>query len=156
MILLFDPEQKEVRASTHCEIEGLCFFVSIRCMHTGQENRAAVVSCAYELRHYLEVAKDVEIHRVQMACPPSITGQCQWTLSELESVIIYSGVDTDESAVVYRTKSGVLKLGDLDLRKRKKSRILYSNHALANRIAEASERRSSITELSLYSALWAS
>lgn len=119
VILLFDPEQKEVRASTHCEIEGLCFFVSIRCMHTGQQNRAAVVSCAYELRHYLEVAKDVEIHRVQMACPPSITGQCQWTLSELESVIIYSGVDTDESAVVYRTKSGVLKLGDLDLRKRK-------------------------------------
>lgn len=156
MIFFFDPVPRVARALTHCEIEGLCFFITIRCMHTGEQNRVAVVECAYELRHYLNVAKDVEIQQVQMMCPPSISGQHQWALEELESIVVHSGIDTEESAAVYKTEVGAYKVGELDLRKRKKTRVLYSKRHLLNHIAERSQTRSAASQPDLYSTLWRS
>lgn len=123
-------------------------------MHTGLKNRAAIVECAYELLHYLQVAKDVEIQHVQMMCPPSISGQSHWILEELDSVIVHSGVDTRESAVVYRTKSGSYKLGDLDLRKRKASRKLYTRKRFLDHQGEKSDVKAPENDIKLYSALW--
>ncbi|MFD2642686.1 hypothetical protein [Pseudomonas japonica] len=120
-------------------------------MHTGQRNRAAIVNCAYELRHYLLTARDVEIHQVQMMCPPSISGQNQWVLSELDSITLYSGVDTNETAMVYRAKGQVYKLGELDLRKRKTARTFYTSAELSQRVTEASECRPPVNNVSLYS-----
>ncbi|WP_040266333.1 hypothetical protein [Pseudomonas rhodesiae] len=151
MIFFFDPKLREVRAWSHSEIEGLCFFITIRCMHTGQQNRAAVVNCAYELRHYIQAAKDVEIIQVQMMCPPSVSGLSGWILEELDSVVIYSGIDTHETAVVYRTHSKSYKLGELDLRKRKKSRKLYSANYLSTHTPEKSEERTIDNDAHLYS-----
>lgn len=151
MIFLFDPELGKVRTWKHCEIEGLCFFVTIKCLHTGHQNRAAIINCAYELRLYLQTAKDVEILTVQMMCPPSISGVPEWTLEELESVVLHSGVDTDENAAVYRTKSRAYKLGELDLRRMKKSRILYSAHHHLDHKAEISGAKASDNEGYLYS-----
>lgn len=151
MIFLFDPKPREVRTWTHCEIEGLSFLITIKCMHTGQQDRAAVVNCAYELRHYLQAAKDVEILQVQMMCPPAISGLHEWVLEELDSVVLYSGIDTDETAVVYRTKSQAYKLGELDLRKRKKSRRLYSTSDLSAHEPEKSEARIIACDVHLYS-----
>lgn len=151
MIFLFDSKSREIRTWSHCEIEGLCFVITIRCMHTGQQNRAAVVNCAYELHHYLQTAKDVEIIQVQMMCPPSVSGLSVWILEELDSVVIYSGIDTHETAVAYRTKSKSYKLGELDLRKRKKSRKLYSAKYLSTHVPEKSEARSVDIDAHLYS-----
>jgi len=125
VIFLFDPKHKEVRTWTHCEIEGLCFIATITSMKTGQRNRAAVVECAYELRHYLLTAKDVVVRHVHMMCPPSISGRSAWAMEELESIVAFNGVDVDESAVLYRTSVASYKLGELDLRKKKHSRVLY-------------------------------
>lgn len=125
MIFLFDPKQREVRTWTHCEIEGLCFIVTITSMRTGQRSRAAVVECAYELRHYLLTAKDVVVRHVHMMCPPSISGRSAWTLEELKSIVAFTGVESDQSAVLYRTSVASYKLGELDLRKRKHSRVLF-------------------------------
>lgn len=139
MIFLFDPKQKEVRTWTHCEIEGLCFIATITSMRTGQRNRAAVVECAFELRHYLLTAKDVVVRHVHMMCPPSITGRSAWAMEELESIVAFNGVDVDESAVLYRTSVASYKLGDLDLRKKKHSRVLYSARYLERYSPEASD-----------------
>lgn len=130
MIILFDPKLKEVRTWTHCEIEGLCFIATITSMRTGQRNRAAVVECAYELRHYLLTAKNVVVNHVHMMCPPSLSGRSAWALEELESIVAFTGVNTDQSAVLYRTSVASYKLGDLDLRKKKHSRVLFSARQL--------------------------
>lgn len=151
MIFLFDPKAGEVRTWTHCEIEGLCFFITIKCMRTGQRNRAAVVNCAHELRHYLLVAKDIEILQVQMMCPPSITGLSGWLLEELDSVVLHSGIGTKETAVVYKTKTQSYKLGDLDLRKKKSSRKLYSVNQFLTHEPEKGESRTIDNETHLYS-----
>ncbi len=151
MILLYDATSREIKTWTHCELEGLCFFISIRCMHTGQQDRVAIVQCAHELRHYLEAAKDVEIHHVQMLCPPLISGQSQWTLEDLESVTIYTGVNIQENAVVYRTKERTYKLGELDLRRKKQSRRLYSSSRLSSRTSEPSDNLPAVQEVRLYS-----
>jgi hypothetical protein len=139
VIFLFDQNHKEVRAWTHCEIEGLCFVATITSMRTGQRNRAAVVECAFELRRYLLTAKDILVRHVHMMCPPSISGRSAWSMEELESIIAFNGVDVDESAIVYRTSVASYKLGDLDLRKKKQSRILYSAHLLEHHSPEVTD-----------------
>lgn len=139
VIVLFDPKQREVRTWTHCEIEGLCFVATITSMSTGQRNRAAVVECAYELRHYLLTAKDVVVRHVHMMCPPSLSGRSAWALEELESIVAYTGIDTEQSAVLYRTSVASYKLGELDLRKKKHSRVLFSAHHLKQLLPRASD-----------------
>lgn len=139
MIFLFDRKHKEVRTWTHCEIEGLCFIATITSMRTGQQNRAAVVECAYELRHYLLTAEDVVVRHVHMMCPPSISGRSAWALEELESIMVFTGVDIDQSAVLYRTAVASYKLGELDLRKRKRSEILFSARHLEQHLPKASD-----------------
>lgn len=138
VIILFDPTQKEARTWTHCEIEGLCFIATITSVRTGQRNRAAMVECAYELRHYLLTAKDVVVRHVHMLCPPSISGRSAWALEELESIVAFTGVDSDQSAVLYRTSTASYKLGDLDLRRKKHSRVLFSTRHLKRHSPEAS------------------
>lgn len=139
MIFLFDPKQQEVRTWTHCEIEGPCFIATITSIRTGQRNRAAMVECAYELRHYLLTAKDVVVRHVHMMCPPSISGRSAWALEELESIVAFTGVDNDQSALLYRTSTASYKLGDLDLRRKKHSRVLFSTRHLKQHSPEASE-----------------
>lgn len=139
MIFLFDPQQKETKTWTHCEIEGLCFIATITSVRTGQRNRAAMVECAYELRHYLQTAKDVVVRHVHMMCPPSISGRSAWALEELESIVAFTGVDSDQSAVLYRTSIASYKLGDLDLRRKKHSRVLFSMRHLKQHSPRASD-----------------
>jgi hypothetical protein len=139
VIVLFDPIQKEVRTWTHCELEGVFFVATITSMSTGQRNRAAVVECAYELRHYLLTAKDVVIQHVHMMCPPSLSGRSAWALEELESIVAYTGIDIDQSAVLYRTSVASYKLGELDLRKKKHSRVLFSTRHLKQHSPKASD-----------------
>jgi hypothetical protein len=145
VIFLFDPKHNEVRTWTHCEIEGLCFIAIITSMRTGQRNRAAMVECAYELRHYLLTAKDIVVRHVHMMCPPSISGRNTWAMEELESIIAFNGVNVDESAIVYRTSVATYKLGDLDLRKKKQSRVLYSTRLLTQHCPEFSDAPSEDT-----------
>jgi len=99
-------------------------------MRTGQRNRAAVVECAYGLRHYLLTAQNVVVNHVHMMCPPSLSGRSAWAMEELESIVAFTGVNTDQSAVLYRTSVASYKLGDLDLRKKKHSRVLFSARQL--------------------------
>lgn len=47
-------------------------------------------------------------------------------MEELESIVVFKGIDVDESAVLYRISIASYKLGALDLRKKKHSRVLYS------------------------------
>lgn len=154
VIFLFDREQKEVRTWTHCEIEGLCFIATITSMKTGQQNRAAVVECAYDLRHYLLTAEDVVVRHVHMMCPPSISGRSAWALEELESIVVFTGVDVDQSAVLYRTSVASYKLGELDLRKRKRSRILFSARHLEQYLPKASDTLSANTYPQMLAPLW--
>jgi hypothetical protein len=136
VIFVFDPVHRDVRTSSYCEIEGLCFIVTITCMQTGHE-RAAVVECAYELRHYLLAAKNVSIKHIQLMSPPSVSGHSHWALEELERIVIYNGVGTNQNAVVYQTSSRAYKLGDLDLRKKKTARVLYTTSFFHMHEAEA-------------------
>jgi hypothetical protein len=130
VIFFFDPRLKEVRTWTHCEIEGLCFIATITSMRTGQRNRAALVECAYELRHYVSAAKNVVVQHVHMMCPPSLSGRSAWAMEELESIVAFTGVDSNQTAVLYKTSVASYKLGDLDLRKKKHSRVLFSARQL--------------------------
>ncbi|MNQ71796.1 hypothetical protein D3C85_864780 [compost metagenome] len=154
VIILFDPKQKETRTWTHCEIEGLCFIATITSVRTGQRNRAAMVECAYELRHYLLTAKDVVVRHVHMMCPPSISGRSAWALEELESIVAFTGVDNDQSAVLYRTSIASYKLGDLDLRKKKHSRVLYSTRHLTQHSPGASDSQHEDRSPQMLSPLW--
>lgn len=154
MIFLFDPKQKEVRTWTHCEIEGLCFIATITSIRTGQQNRAAMVECAYELRHYLSTAKDVVVRHVHMMCPPSISGRSAWALEELESIVAFTGVDSHQSAVLYRTSIASYKLGDLDLRRKKHSRVLFSTSHLKQHSPEASDTPRDERHPQMFAPLW--
>lgn len=154
MIFLFDPKQKEVRTWTHCEIEGLCFIATIKSIRTGQQNRAAMVECAYELRHYLSTAKDIVVKHVHMMCPPSISGRSAWALEELESIVVFTGVDNDQSAVLYRTSIASYKLGELDLRRKKHSRVLYSTRHLKQHSPVASNTSRDERYPQMFSPLW--
>lgn len=155
VIFLFDPKQREVRTWTHCEIEGLCFIATITSMRTGQRNRAAVVECAYELQHYLSTAKDVVVRHVHMMCPPSISGRSAWALEELESIVVFNGVDNDQSAVLYRTSVASYKLGELDLRKKKHSRVLFCARHLMQHSPEASDVLYDDRYPQMFGPLWA-
>lgn len=154
MIFLFDRKHGEVRTWTHCEIEGLCFIATITSMKTRQRNRAAVVECAYELQYYLSNAKDVEVRHVHMMCPPSISGRSAWALEELESIVAFSGVDVDQHAVLYRTAVATYKLGELDLRKKKHKRVLFSARHLERHSPEASNTPHDGPEPRLLAPLW--
>lgn len=154
MIFLFDRKHGEVRTWTHCEIEGLCFIATITSIRTGQRNRAAVVECAYELQHYLSNAKDVVVRHVHMMCPPSISGRSAWALEELESIVAYRGVDVDQHAVLYRTAVATYKLGELDLRKKKHTRILFSARHLERHSTRASNFPHDDMEPRLLAPLW--
>ncbi|MCD5972022.1 hypothetical protein [Pseudomonas quasicaspiana] len=153
MIFVFDPVQGAVRTWTHGEIEGPCFIATITCMQTGQQNRAAVIECAYELHHYLSVVNDVEVKHVHMLCPPSVSGRSQWALEELLSIIMFRGTMTGEHAVVYRTAVSSYKIGELDMRRKKETRILYSQETLRRYIPQKSAAKN-WTEPELYGAFW--
>lgn len=154
MIFIFDQKHREVRTWTHCEIEGLCFIVTISSIKSRQRHRAAVVECAYELRHYLLNAKDVVVKHVHMMCPPSVSGRSAWALEELESIVAFNGIDVDQGAILYRTSLGSYKLGELDLRKKKRSRVLFSAHHLDQHSPQASIFSHDEIEPQLLAPLW--
>jgi hypothetical protein len=129
-MLVYDPIEKKVRTWSHAEIDGPCFVATITSLQTGEVSRAALLRCAYTLHHYLLTVKGVEIKHIHMMCPPSISGKSHWIMAELLSVTSYNGLETPESSIVYRTKESAYKIGELDLRKKKKSRILYSTQHL--------------------------
>jgi hypothetical protein len=136
-MLVYDPIEKSVRTLSHAEIEGPCFIVTITSLENGETNRAALLRCAYSLREYLLIVKGVEIKHIHMMCPPSLSGKSQWIMEELISVVSYNGLESQEGGVVYRTKKSVYKMGEFNLRQKKKSRILYSSEQLQGRISEA-------------------
>ncbi|OCX22719.1 hypothetical protein BBI10_09455 [Pseudomonas graminis] len=118
----------------------MSFLITITSVLTGMCDRAAMVGCAYELQLYMTTASGVEINRVQMLCPPNLTRSGKWSLEDLDQIICFQGVATQESAVVYRTSGGVYKMGELDLRKKKTSQVWFSKKRLENhrpRISEA-------------------
>ncbi|CAG8867828.1 hypothetical protein D3C76_681110 [compost metagenome] len=129
-MLVYDPTEKKVRTWSHAEIDGPCFVVTITSLQTGETNRAALLRCTYTLYHYLRTVKGVEIKHIHMMCPPSVSGKSHWIMEELLSVTCYNGLETPKSSLVYRTKGSVYKIGEFDLRKKKKSRILYSSQHL--------------------------
>jgi hypothetical protein len=150
VIYVLEHKSSDVRVGIGCEVEGLCFFATITSIHTGQRHRAALIRCAYELQHYLNLAQDVSIEAVQMLCPPDLTGREHWSLEELVQITCYRGVGTDEGAVVYKTSMGTYKLGDLDLRKRKTRQVWYSERRLLSHTPQASGRILDLNEPYLY------
>lgn len=154
MIFVFDPAHREVRTWTHGEIEGPCFIATITSMRTGEKNRAAVIECAYELQHYLSAVKDVVVEHVHMMCPPTVSGRSEWALEKLESIVVFQGVATNANAVVYRTSIASYKVGDLDLRKKKSSRVLYSPQHLQNHTPSRGLERLQGDSSGLYGPLW--
>lgn len=117
----------------------MVFLLTITSTQTGMCDRAALVSCAYELQHYMTAASNVEISHVQMLCPPAISRSSKWSLEDLDRITCFQGVATEESAVVYRTSQGVYKMGALDLRKKKTSQVWFSRKRLENHQARISE-----------------
>lgn len=132
LIYILDPAERKVFTRTHCELEGVGFLITITSAQTGMSDRAAMVSCAYELQYYLNAAPDVVISHVQMLCPPALTRSDRWSLEDLDQIICFQGIATQESAVVYRTSHGVYKMGELDLRKKKTSQVWFSKKRLEN------------------------
>lgn len=92
LIYLSESHSHTVRTGSYCEIEGMSFWVTLRSLFAGENERAAVVSDAYELNVFLTQATGVEITQVQMLCPPSITGRPHWSLEELRRVVIHRGL----------------------------------------------------------------
>lgn len=150
MIYLSESHTRIVRAGSYCEIEGMSFWVTLRSLFTGESERAAVVSDAYELNIFLTQVKGVEIIQVQMLCPPSITGRPHWSLEELRKVVIHRGIESSQTAVIYETAVATYKLGALDLRLRKRSHALYSARNLKARTISAAVAPKSVEEPQLY------
>lgn len=73
LIYILDPAERKVFTRTHCELEGVGFLITITSAQTEMSDRAAMVSCAYELQYYMNAAPDVVISHVQMLCPPALT-----------------------------------------------------------------------------------
>ncbi|WP_240350638.1 hypothetical protein [Pseudomonas viridiflava] len=153
MIFVFDSVCRETRAWTHGEIEGPCFVATITSMRTGQRNRAAIIECAYELQYYLSTVKDVVVEHVHMMCPPSVSGRSQWSLEELESIVLFHGLVTGEIAVIYHTATATYKMGELDLRRKKDSRVLYSAKSLAGHTPQLSPGEVNEMSFQLYGSL---
>lgn len=135
---MLNHASREISASSQCEVEGPCFLATITSMHTGKRNRVGVIRCAYELQRYLTCARGVRIEGIQMLCPPTLTGRDGWSLEDLVQIISFQGVETKESAVVYRTSSATYKIGSLDLRRKKTGRIWYSEQNLHSHIPQSS------------------
>lgn len=138
MIYTLDPASREVHTMKQCEVEGLCFLATITSIHTGKRNRAVIIRCAFELHYFLRAATDVEVEGLQMLCPPTVTGRDLWSLEELLQIVFFRGVETEESAVVYRTSIGTYKLGNLDLRRKKTQRVWYSEQRLRSHTPQTS------------------
>lgn len=131
MIIVFDPIFQKTRTWTHCELEGPCFLLTIDQSELSDlQSSAAVVRCAYELLHYLRSPRRSFVKCVQMMTPPNINGCEHWKVHELISIVVHSGVDCDDSTVVYVTTGGTYKLGSLDLRRKKQTRILYTKNLM--------------------------
>ncbi len=88
-----------------------------------------------------------------MLCPPTVTGRDRWSLEELVQIVFFEGLETDESAVVYRTSMGTYKLGDLDLRRKKKQRIWYSKGHLSSHTPQPSHRLLNMSAPHLYASV---
>jgi len=153
VIYALDLASREVHAMPQCEIEGPCFLATITSIHTGRRNRAAIIRCAFELQHYLQFAKDVIIEKLQMLCPPTVTSRDIWSLEDLVQIVLFKGVETGESAVVYRTSAGSYKLGSLDLRRKKTTRVLYSEQHLRAHAPQTSNPVWDMSEPFLYAAV---
>jgi len=133
-------------------VEGPCFLATISSIQTGKRDRAAIVRCAYELQSYLNLATDVIVEGIQMLCPPNLTGRTAWSLEDLLQIDCFRGVETEDSAVVYRTSIGTYKLGKLDLRRKKTCHVWYSKQRLSAYIPQASNRVLDMSEPHLYAA----
>lgn len=153
MIYLSESHTRTVRTGSYCEIEGMCFWVTLRSLFNGDRERAAIVENAYELNVLLAKATGVVIEQVQMLCPPSITGRPSWSLEELRKVVIHRGIECSGSAVIYETDVATYKLGDLDLRVRKRSHALYSAQILKARTPTTSFSQKSAEDPQLYACL---
>lgn len=153
MIYVLDQAERNVLNKTHCELDGISFLLTISSTHTGFPDRAAVVSCAYELQHYLIVATDVIIKSVKMLCPPALTRSGQWTLEDLERITCFQSVESQHSAVVYRTSHSVYKIGELDLRRKKISRVWFSEKNLERHQPRISETARELTDHQMYAPL---
>lgn len=75
-----------------------------------------------------------------MMCPPNVNGRDAWSLEHLQKIVFFEGVETGESAVVYRTSDKTYKFGNLDLRKKKTQRTWYSEQHLFSRSNQQSHR----------------
>jgi len=155
VIYVLDPANRTVRASTHCEIDGPCFFATLTYLRTGAHDRAAIIECAYELRYYLQVAEDVVVEQIQMLCPPALTGRCGWSLEKLVSIVFFQGIEIDQTAVVYQTSAGTYKLGELDLRRKKTSERWFSQGQLLSLEPQLSDRDIGLKGHQLYAPLQA-
>jgi hypothetical protein len=113
-----------------------------------------MVSCAYELQHYLTIATDVEISDVHMLCPPALARSGHWSLEELAQITYFQGVEPQDSAVLYRTSQGAYKIGELDLRKKKTSRVWFSKKRLENLRPKISERVYESSDHQMYAPLY--
>lgn len=102
----------------------------------------------------MTAASNVEISHVQMLCPPAITRSGKWSLEDLDRITCFQGVATEESAVVYRTSQGVYKMGELDLRKKKTSRVWFSKKRLENHCPTTSEPEHKSTVHQMYAPLY--
>ncbi|TRO38309.1 hypothetical protein EQ845_07155 [Pseudomonas putida] len=130
------------------------FLVTITPAQTGARNRAAMINCAYELKHYMSAATDVTIDHVQMLCPPALTRSAGWSLEELVDIVCFQGIESEESAVVYRTSQGTYKLGELDLRKKKTWQTWYSKKRLTDHRLKISKGSSDSADPKMYSPLY--
>lgn len=153
MIYVLDPATQAVHARSRCEVEGLCFFITLTSIPAGKQDRMAIVRCAYELQHYLNCATDVAVNEVQMLCPPSVTGRRVWSLEQLVHITCFRGVVAGESKVVYETSDGCYKLGDLDLRRKKTRHVWFSRERLRGHSPRISNRLLSDGEPHLYACL---
>lgn len=154
LIYVLDPTEQKVFTRSHCELEGIGFLLTITSAQTGKSDRAAMVSCAYELQHYMTAASDVEISHVQMLCPPALTRSDRWSLVDLDQITCYQGVTTEETAVVYRTAQGVYKIGALDLRLKKTTKVWFSKKRLANHRPRISESHRTASAPRMYAPLY--
>ncbi len=89
-----------------------------------------------------------------MLCPPTVNGGDAWSLEDLVQIVFFKGVESDETAVVYRTSHGVYKLGDLDLRRKKSRRVWYSKLLLRSHIPRISNRVPGLSGQQLYAPLY--
>lgn len=85
-----------------------------------------------------------------MLCPPDLTGRDFWSLEDLVQIVCFRGIETGDSAVVYRTSKGTYKLGELDLRRKKTRHVWYSENRLRAHTPRVSNRIVDISELDLY------